>query len=162
MCVYLVVVTIRVIFMADLSVVLAMLEQQICVSGCTVPSHPQTRSRRVVTDKYWDEPWQVTASNTTWHLISGVFLPETHIHTLMSMEPEGCKNNKREGSVVGVSWKHHRRFSTLKLPYCNILNNMEIVCLFFFILFTWTVSSTDRSFLFCLIPLFDFMFTCPR
>lgn len=123
---YLVVVTIRVIFTADLCVVLAMLEQQICVLGCTVPSHPQTRSRQVVTEKHWDGPWQVTASNTTWHLISGVFLLETHIHTLMSMVPEGSNNNKR-----GVWWKHHRRFSTLKLPYCNILNSMEIVDLFF-------------------------------
>lgn len=37
--------------MADLSVVQAMLEQQICVLGCTDPSHPQTLNRLVVTDK---------------------------------------------------------------------------------------------------------------
>lgn len=37
--------------MADLSVVQAMLEQQICVLRDTIPSHPQTLNRLAVTDK---------------------------------------------------------------------------------------------------------------
>lgn len=42
--------------MADLGVVQPMLEQQICVLGCTDPSHPHTLSRPVVIDKWRDEP----------------------------------------------------------------------------------------------------------
>lgn len=43
--------TIRVILMADLAVVRAVLEQQICVLGIADPSHPQTLNRLAVTDK---------------------------------------------------------------------------------------------------------------
>lgn len=69
--------TIGVILMADLCVVQPMLEQQICVLGCACPSPPaHTLSRPVLIGKWRDEPWQVTASNAAWHLISAVVLTE--------------------------------------------------------------------------------------
>lgn len=157
------VVTIRVISTADLCVVQAMLEQKICVLRCTIPSHPQTPNRQVVTEKQRDEPWQVTASNTTWHLISSVFLPETHIHTLASKgAPKALKIIKERRVFGSKRWKRRgwmrRKFSTLKLPYCSILNSMETVCLLLFCSREQSAALTDI--LFCQIPPFDFMFTC--
>lgn len=110
--------------MADLCVVQPMLEQQICVLGCADPSHQHTLSRPVVIDQWRDEPWQVTASNAAWHLISGVFLTEKH--TLA----RACENRtleKRWGlREVGAAWSFAMIFnlcSTICGSYAAFLWN---------------------------------------